>query len=97
MFGDRKNVPALVTSNSPAVLVIPTTLDSLLEYLRKYGKPRLVCDNDGWYATIEMHVPNAGASFTIRSEFSNKERQYTALQSVEQLHERILETLALYK
>lgn len=80
------------TTPSAAVERVPAGLEERLEWLTRFGKPRVCFDGKGWSAHMEMHVANAGAEFTVRSEFNMD----TPSAALDQCITRMLETLAKY-
>lgn len=80
------------TTPSAAVERVPAGLEERLEWLTRFGKPRVRFDVDGWSAHIDMHVANAGAEFKVRSEFNMD----TPSAALDQCITRMLETLAKY-
>lgn len=49
-----------------------TTIEELLDYLCKFGLPRLGKTDKGWYAVVDMFVTGVGVSFEIKSGFGNR-------------------------
>lgn len=91
MFGNKSNVTTITS-------VVPQgTLEEQLDGLRKYGRPSLNYDGDGWYCTVKMHVAAAGTSFDVKSDFGSKTSHPSPSDAVRQCYERIAATLALYK
>ena len=49
--------------------VAELTLEPLLLRLCAFGKPAVRQMSKGWYCHIDMHVPAAGTSFSVASDF----------------------------
>lgn len=63
-----------------------TTLESALNCMTKYGRPKLYCMDDmTWYCTIEVFVTGKGVDFKVASDFKQK----TPLNAAQQCHERL--------
>lgn len=60
-----------------------------LDFLCKYGKPRLAKTDNGWYVSIEMFVNGEGVNFKIDSDFGLK----TQKEAVHQCIDRLLKTI----
>lgn len=69
---------------------VPAGLSERLQWLRRYGQPRLHFMSDGWHARIEMNTNTTGAEFQVKSEFSHA----TPDAAVAVLIERMLHALA---
>ena len=61
------------------------TIEVLLEYLCKFGLPRLGRHDGGWYAHVDMFVTGAGVSFEIKSGFKHKTPQIALVICAERL------------
>ncbi len=68
-------------------------LSQILEYLTKFGHPRLShtksLNQTGWYCKVDMFVVGQGIEFSIESEFQCP----TALKAAEQCKQRMEEAL----
>lgn len=70
-----------------------TNLEASLTALRRYGKPWLFVGASGdWICKFDMHVAAVGASFEIKSDAMKMPSL-----AVGQCHQRIEETLKIYK
>lgn len=47
-------------------------LETMIEDLQRYGRPRVMMIDGGWHAAIEVNTSVPGASGTIRSEFDHQ-------------------------
>lgn len=65
------------------------TLEDLMVYMIRYGKPRLSYIQDGWYCKVEMNTNTTGTQFDVASDFSHKQ----PLLAAKQCHERIMQAL----
>lgn len=81
---------AMTASKSGAVEPVRASFRDKLVWLTRFGKPRLVVIDEGWHASIEMHVASVGASFTVRSEFDMS----TPEAAIDQCIQRMLDSLA---
>lgn len=69
-------------------------LEFILLNLQSVGKPRLHCHDDMlWSCSVNMHVPNAGTTFEVRSEFN----MVSPLAAARQCAERVLKTLSQFQ
>lgn len=80
----------LVAAKFGATEKTPAGFEDKLQWLRKFGKPRVSYPGNGWYASIEMHVSAQGATFKIDSDM----RMDSPSAAVDQLISRMLEALA---
>lgn len=64
-------------------------LQDLMQYMIKYGKPRISYISNGWYCGVEMNTNTAGSSFEVKSEFGHP----TPMAAAKQCHERILNAI----
>lgn len=82
---------SLVAASIGTVGQVPSGLEEKLQWLRRFGQPRLTFHTDGWCGTIDMHVAAVGAEFTVRSEFKHA----TPTEAIDTCIQRMLESLAL--
>ena len=68
---------------------LPYTLEELLLFLTRFGKPRCGMFGTGWSCQVEMHVVSVGTSFEVKSDFGME----TPLAAAKQCAERLIETL----
>lgn len=69
---------------------VPTDFVGKLQWLRRFGKPRLSMANRGWHASIEMNTNATGTSFDVKSEFGHDDPTI----ALDQMIERMLAALA---
>lgn len=81
---------SLATLKSVDVGRVPDGLSERLQWLRKFGQPRLSMPGKGWYASIDMNTNTTGSKFTVSSEFEIA----TPDEAVAMLIERMLGALA---
>ena len=61
-------LPAQATATSPAAT--PEDLQSKLQALTKYGRPRLSLHEGGWHCAVDMFTDAPGAKFEVTSGFN---------------------------
>lgn len=85
---------ALTTSKSGTTERAPADLSGRLQWLRKFGKPRLTFSSSGncWLAVIEMNTNAEGCSFEVKAGFGS-ENFDTPEQAIDSLISRMLEAL----
>lgn len=87
----RAHVSDLVPAPAAGTLEqVPASLSERLEWLCRFGLPRVSRLEQGWYAVIAMNTTAIGASFDVKSDFSHKSPDA----AVAQLIERMLAALA---
>lgn len=80
---------ALTTAKAGTFGTVPVGLAERLQWLCRFGKPRVSMLSGGWHATIDMNTNTTGTSFEVQSEFRMKDPET----AVEQLTERMLAAL----
>ena len=74
---------------SEATRLEQMTLEELMMYMVRYGRPRLSLHDGGWYCKVEMNTNAKGTQFDVASEFN----QPTPLHAARMCHERIITAL----
>lgn len=72
-----------------AVLADADSLETLLDVMQKYGRPRVAMLDGGWCCIVDMRVASVGTEFKIASEFGHPSPRAAA----EQCAQRMQQTL----
>jgi hypothetical protein len=68
------------------------SLEELLNDLCMFGQPKLFRMEKGWHCFVDMHVPHAGSSFKVASDFDH----VSAMNAAMECRSRIGEMLKSY-
>jgi hypothetical protein len=69
--------------------VVATSLEDLLTELSRYGRPRVILTDSGWYCAIEMNTTAIGATFKVDSDFTNRSPFDAALQCRDRMRDAL--------
>ena len=70
-------------------LVAENDLETLLVALCVYGRPRISKMPDGWFCRVEMHVPQKGCTFEVKSEITCESPTTAARQCLDRVTEAL--------
>lgn len=84
-------IKSLTCAKTGPVDKVPADFVEKLEWLLRFGQPRLSFITDGWHANIKMHVGAVGAEFTIKSDFNHQ----SPIAALDVCIERMLDALVL--
>lgn len=79
----------LTTAKSGTVGATPAGFEERLEWLCRFGKPRISRVSDGWFASIDMNTNTTGAEFKVTSDLGHA----TPSAALNIMIQRMLETL----